>query len=173
MTIISTTYGPGGYDPEQPNDNIVEQVADNGDGTVTVTTWTDGTPSQSTRQRTEAEQLAAISAQVEGNRSTLASRALDALASLRAYVSTVAARRTGIDTARTAAQARTTVTLGNLAGGQTEIRALWTMMAQIAGALEDLNDQSEANAKQIAALIRLQLSELDDIDDTEGTAAKR
>lgn len=168
MTTIQTTYGVGGYDPDAPNDNVIERQVDNGDGTVTVTTWTDGTPSETTRPRTEAEQLAAISAAVEANRSTLSSRALDALDSLRTYVATVAARRTGIDNARTAAQARTTVTLGNLAGGQTEIRALWSMMVQIAGALEALNDQSEHNAKQIAALIRLQLAELDDIDDTAG-----
>ena len=29
----TTTYGLGGYDPEHPNGNIVEQVVDNGDGT--------------------------------------------------------------------------------------------------------------------------------------------
>lgn len=40
----STTYGPGGYNPEHPNGNIVEQVIDNGDGTGTRTTYhPDGT----------------------------------------------------------------------------------------------------------------------------------
>ncbi len=28
-----TTYGPGGYDPSHPVLNVVERVADNGDGT--------------------------------------------------------------------------------------------------------------------------------------------
>lgn len=34
-------YGPGGFDPSHPNGNIVEQVADNGDGTGTRTTYDD------------------------------------------------------------------------------------------------------------------------------------
>ena len=40
----STTYGPGGYDPDHPSSNIVEQTVDNGDGTGTRTTYhPDGT----------------------------------------------------------------------------------------------------------------------------------
>ena len=40
----STTYGIGGFDPEHPNGNIVEQVIDHGDGTGTRTTYhPDGT----------------------------------------------------------------------------------------------------------------------------------
>ncbi len=40
----STTYGVGGYDPAHPNDNIVEQTIDNGDGTGTRTFYNaDGT----------------------------------------------------------------------------------------------------------------------------------
>jgi hypothetical protein len=41
MTIISTTYGPGGFDPEHPNGNVVEERVDNGDGTATVTYYDD------------------------------------------------------------------------------------------------------------------------------------
>lgn len=38
------TYGLGGYDPDHPNGNVVEQVIDNGDGTGTRTVYNpDGT----------------------------------------------------------------------------------------------------------------------------------
>jgi len=37
--VNSTTYGIGGYNPEHPNGNIVEQTVDNGDGTGTRTTY--------------------------------------------------------------------------------------------------------------------------------------
>lgn len=41
---MSTTYGIGGYDPEHPNGNVIEQTVDNGDGTGTRTTYhPDGT----------------------------------------------------------------------------------------------------------------------------------
>lgn len=33
------TYGLGGYDPEHPNGNMIEQTADNGDGTGVRTTY--------------------------------------------------------------------------------------------------------------------------------------
>ena len=36
---MSTTTGIGGYDPNHPNGNIVEQTVDNGDGTGTRTTY--------------------------------------------------------------------------------------------------------------------------------------
>ena len=36
---MSTTYGFGGYDPDLPNGNIVEQTVDNGDGTGTRQTF--------------------------------------------------------------------------------------------------------------------------------------
>ena len=40
----STTYGVGGYKPEHPSGNIVEQTLDHGDGTGTRTTYhPDGT----------------------------------------------------------------------------------------------------------------------------------
>ena len=35
----SITYGIGGYLPDHPNGNIVEQTVDNGDGTGTRTTY--------------------------------------------------------------------------------------------------------------------------------------
>ncbi len=34
-----TTYGPGGFDPNHPNGNVVEETVDNGDGTATTTTY--------------------------------------------------------------------------------------------------------------------------------------
>ena len=41
---MSTTYGIGGYLPDHPTGNIVEQTVDNGDGTGTRTTFhPDGT----------------------------------------------------------------------------------------------------------------------------------
>ena len=41
---MSTTYGIGGYLPDHPTGNIVEQIIDNGDGTGTRTTFhADGT----------------------------------------------------------------------------------------------------------------------------------
>lgn len=36
----SITYGIGGYNPDLPNDNIVEQLVDNGDGTGVLTDFT-------------------------------------------------------------------------------------------------------------------------------------
>ena len=36
---MSTTYGIGGYLPDHPTGNIVEQTVDNGDGTGTRTTY--------------------------------------------------------------------------------------------------------------------------------------
>ena len=41
---LNITYGLGGYLPEHPNGNVIEQVVDNGDGTGTRTTFhPDGT----------------------------------------------------------------------------------------------------------------------------------
>ena len=37
--MMSMTYGVGGYLPDHPNGNIVEQTVDNGDGTGTRTTY--------------------------------------------------------------------------------------------------------------------------------------
>ena len=37
---LNITYGLGGYLPEHPNGNVIEQVVDNGDGTGTRTTFT-------------------------------------------------------------------------------------------------------------------------------------
>ena len=37
---LNITYGLGGYLPEHPNGNVIEQVVDNGDGTGTRTTYT-------------------------------------------------------------------------------------------------------------------------------------
>lgn len=37
--MMSMTYGVGGYLPDHPNGNIVEQTVDNGDGTGTRTTF--------------------------------------------------------------------------------------------------------------------------------------
>jgi len=46
--MIATTYGLGGYDPDHPNGNIVEQVEDNGDGTHTRTVFDEkGNPEKS------------------------------------------------------------------------------------------------------------------------------
>ena len=36
---MSTTYGIGGYLPDHPNGNIIEQTVDNGDGTGTRQTF--------------------------------------------------------------------------------------------------------------------------------------
>ena len=41
---MSTTYGFGGYDPDLPNGNIVEQTVDNLDGTGTRTDYTTDPP---------------------------------------------------------------------------------------------------------------------------------
>ena len=37
---LNITYGLGGYLPEHPNGNVIEQVVDNGDSTGTRTTFT-------------------------------------------------------------------------------------------------------------------------------------
>jgi len=78
MTIISTTYGLGGYDPEHPDANITEQVVANPDGTVSVTK--DGATvvhSNDAVTARVAEQLAAQA--LDANASTLRSRAQRAL----------------------------------------------------------------------------------------------
>ena len=36
---MTTTYGPGGYDPDHPNGNVTEQTVDNRDGTATRTLY--------------------------------------------------------------------------------------------------------------------------------------
>jgi hypothetical protein len=41
---MSMTYGLGGYDPNLPHNNVVEQVVDNGDGTGTHTDYTTDPP---------------------------------------------------------------------------------------------------------------------------------
>jgi hypothetical protein len=41
---LNVTYGPGGYDPAAAHDNVAEIVADNGDGTGTLTEYTDAGP---------------------------------------------------------------------------------------------------------------------------------
>lgn len=41
---LNVTYGPGGYDPDAEYNNLVEIVADNGDGTGTLTEYTDAGP---------------------------------------------------------------------------------------------------------------------------------
>ena len=51
---MSTTYGFGGYDPDLPNGNIVEQTVDNGDGTGTRTVY------DSDGNVTSTEQLAGL-----------------------------------------------------------------------------------------------------------------
>lgn len=43
--MTSIIYGLGGYDPDHPNGNVVEELVDNGDGTATVTVYdTEGKP---------------------------------------------------------------------------------------------------------------------------------
>lgn len=40
MTIISETFGLGGYAPEHPTGNVVARTVDQGDGTAVVEEWT-------------------------------------------------------------------------------------------------------------------------------------
>lgn len=79
MTIISTTYGVGGHNTDLPNNNITRQVVDNEDGTVTITTWTNGTTSATTRAMTADELAARAARTLEANATTLRSRAQRAL----------------------------------------------------------------------------------------------
>lgn len=37
--IVATVYGPGGYDPDLPNGNVVERILDNGNGTGEFVTY--------------------------------------------------------------------------------------------------------------------------------------
>lgn len=76
---MSTTYGIGGYDPEHPNGNIVEQVVDNGDGTGTRTVYhPDGTV-DTVEQLTglpipvepEPDPVEALQAQVQAQQETI------------------------------------------------------------------------------------------------------
>lgn len=100
------------------------------------------------------------------NQATLEQRALAALTNNAAFLGTVAGRRTAIANAKTQAQTGTTVTVGNIAAAQTQIRALYTLLVNVATVLDAYNDQLEATTKQDNALIRLAGQALDDITGT-------
>lgn len=101
------------------------------------------------------------------NAELLRTRAVAALAANSTFIGTVTARRTAIGTARTNATTKsTTASVASLANAQTEVRALYGMLAQVGAALDALNDQAEANAKQSNAVIRLMLGQLDAVADT-------
>lgn len=133
MNIV--TYGPGGYDPAKPNNNVVrtEVVPDN---PATV------------------------------NADTLRARAAAALIANSDFRATVAARRTAIANGKATAQTGLGATVGSLANAQTQVRSLWTVLVQVATALNDLNDQAELLTKESNELIHMALGLLDDITDT-------
>lgn len=103
-------------------------------------------------------------AQVNGD--TLRTNAANALANNDTFLGTVAARRTNIATGKSTAQTGTSATVTTVAQAQTQIRSIWTTLVQVATALDDLNNQAEANTRQSNAVIRLLLNALDTTSDT-------
>jgi len=76
--MMSMTYGVGGYLPDHPNGNIVEQTVDNGDGTGTRTDYTTdpptvtqltGLPIPAPAEPTAEERLATLIAALTGAQS--------------------------------------------------------------------------------------------------------
>lgn len=53
MIYVGVTYGPGGYDPAHPNDNIVQTIEDNGDGTGQLTVFGPDGAIEFVEQRTD------------------------------------------------------------------------------------------------------------------------
>lgn len=100
------------------------------------------------------------------NATLLRQRAVAGLATNSTFLATVAARRTSIANGKSTAQTGTTATVGNIAAAQTQIRSIWTVLVQVATALDDLNNQAETTAKECSGVIRLLLSQLDSIADT-------
>lgn len=105
-------------------------------------------------------------ADLGANLITLQASAQTALTTNATFLGTVAARRTSIASGKATAQAGTTVTVGNVAAAQTQIRSIWSTLVQIATALDDLNNDAESVTKQNNAVIRLMLGQL---DSTAGT----
>jgi YD repeat-containing protein len=77
--MMSMTYGVGGYLPDHPNGNIVEQTVDNGDGTGTRTTYDADGNVTSVEQLTglpvpvepEPDPVEALQAQVQAQQETI------------------------------------------------------------------------------------------------------
>lgn len=79
-TTISQTYGPGGYDPQALNGNIVGSIVANDDGTVTVTE--NGVATVHSNDAVTARVAAVLTARaVEENGTSLRDRARTALTS--------------------------------------------------------------------------------------------
>lgn len=87
----------------------------------------------------------------------IVAKAQTALTNNAAFIGTVANRRTAIANGKSTAQTGTTATVTTTAQAQTQIRALWTSVVQSATALDDLNNQAEANARQSNQVIKLLL----------------
>ena len=102
----------------------------------------------------------------ETNEAAIRAKALAALAANVTFLGTVAARRTAIANGATAAATMSTVAVANVAAAQTQIRAIGTILGQVATALTALNDASEATTKQSTAVIRLLLGVFDDVTGT-------
>ena len=77
--MMSMTYGVGGYLPDHPNGNIVEQTVDNGDGTGIRTTFDADGNVTSVEQLTglpipvepEPDPIEALQAQVQAQQETI------------------------------------------------------------------------------------------------------
>lgn len=107
------------------------------------------------------------------NAADLLAKARVALTTNATFLGTVAGRRTAIASGKTTATTGTTATVGSIAVAQTQIRSLWTVLVQVATALDDLNNDAESLTKQNDAVIRLLaglvMGASDLLQDTTGT----
>lgn len=102
----------------------------------------------------------------QANAITLRTKAQAALTANDTFLATVATRRTNIATGKTTATSLSTATVTTVAQAQIAIRQIGTLLAQVATALDDLNNQAETVTKENSAVIRLILGQH---DTTSGT----
>lgn len=149
MTRTLDVYGPGGYDPGKPNNNLISSTVIPDD------------PIVANAATIRAKAAAALTAN---------STFLGTIAGRRASIATA---KTTIATNKATATTGKTATVSTIAQAQTQVRSLWTVMESICTLLDGVatladvgNDRDEVTMKELNGLIRLALNALDSTADT-------